>query len=80
MCRRPIGDGYGEHIKGRKRHIAVDTLGWSVVIITAAPIQDSAGGKIVLDRLLAAHPTVATTRENTQTWRDLIPGNWQTTR
>lgn len=59
------GVDMGKRIKGRKRHIAIDTLGLLlVVIITAASIQDSAGGKMVLDHLSAAHPTV------TKSWVD----------
>jgi transposase len=59
------GVDMGKKVKGRKRHIAVDTLGLLlVVIITAASIQDSAGGKAVLDHLSAAHPTV------TKSWVD----------
>jgi transposase len=59
------GVDMGKRIKGRKRHIAVDTLGLLlVVIITAASIQDSAGGKTVLDHLSVAHPTV------TKSWVD----------
>jgi transposase len=59
------GVGMGKRIKGRKRHVAVDTLGLLlVVIITAASIQDSAAGKIVLDHLSVAHPTV------TKSWVD----------
>jgi transposase len=55
------GVDMGKRIKGRKRHIAVDVLGLLlVVIITAASVQDSAGGKRVLDVLAAAHPTVTT--------------------
>jgi transposase len=50
----------GKKIKGRKRHIATDALGLLlVVIVTAASVQDSAGGKQVLDHLAAAHPTVS---------------------
>jgi transposase len=53
------GMDMGKKIKGRKRHIAVDVLGLLlVVLITAASIQDSAGGKRVLDGLAAAHPSV----------------------
>jgi transposase len=59
------GVDMGKRIKGRKRHIAVDTLGLLlVVIITAASIQDSAGGKTVLDHLSVARPTV------TKSWVD----------
>ncbi|MEV0193551.1 IS5 family transposase [Kitasatospora purpeofusca] len=47
-------------IKGRKRHLATDTLGLLLaVIVTAASVQDSAGGKRLLDELAADQPTVA---------------------
>ncbi|MCE7001530.1 IS5 family transposase [Kibdelosporangium philippinense] len=50
----------GKKIKGRKRHIATDVLGLLLaVIVTAASVQDSAGGQQVLDHLAAAHPTVS---------------------
>ena len=50
----------GKKIKGRKRHIATDVLGLLlVVIVTAASVQDSAGGQQVLDHLAASHPTVS---------------------
>jgi transposase len=59
------GVDMGKKIKGRKRHIAVDTLGLLlVVLITAASIQDSAGGKRVLDSLAATHSSV------TKSWVD----------
>lgn len=52
----------GKKIKGRKRHIATDVLGLLlVVIVTAASVQDSAGGQQVLDHLAAAHPSVSLT-------------------
>lgn len=42
----------GKSTNGRKRHIAVDTLGLLlVVIVTAASVQDRDGGKLVLGRL-----------------------------
>ncbi|GHJ15890.1 transposase [Micromonospora sp. AKA38] len=47
-------------IKGRKRHIATDTLGLLLaVIVTAASVQDSAGGRHLLDTVSADHPTVS---------------------
>ena len=47
----------GKKIKGIKRHIATDTLGLLLaVVITAASVQDTNGGKI--DHLAAAHPAV----------------------
>lgn len=49
-------------IKGRKRHIATDTLGLLLaVLVTAASVQDSAGGRQVLDTLAADQPTVSLT-------------------
>jgi hypothetical protein len=45
--------------KGRKQHIATDTLGLLLaLVITAASVQDTNGGKDVADRLAAAHPAV----------------------
>jgi len=58
------GQGFdaAKRIKGRKRHIAIDMLGLLlVVMVTAASVQDSAGGKQVVDRLAADHPTVSKT-------------------
>jgi transposase len=50
----------GKKIKGRKRHIATDALGLLlVVIVTAASVQDSAGGQQVLDHVAAAHSSVS---------------------
>jgi Transposase DDE domain len=47
----------GKKIKGRKRHIATDVLGLLlVVIITAASVQDSAGGQQVLDHVNQLKP------------------------
>jgi transposase len=54
-----------KRIKGTKRHIATDTLGLLLaVVITAASVQDTNGGKSVVDQLAAAHPTV------TRAWVD----------
>ncbi|SER61867.1 Transposase [Streptomyces qinglanensis] len=47
-------------IKGRKRHLATDTLGLLLaVIVTAASVHDSAGGKQLLDQVAASLPDVA---------------------
>ncbi|MFE6056884.1 IS5 family transposase [Kitasatospora sp. NPDC056446] len=55
----------GKRVKGRKRHIATDTLGLLLVlIVTAAGVQDSAGGKQILDTLADRWPTV------TKAWVD----------
>jgi transposase len=50
----------GKKIKGRKRHLITDTLGLVLaVIVTAASVHDTAGGKLLLDDLAAAHPSVS---------------------
>jgi len=42
----------GKQIKGRKRHLLVDTLGLVLaVVVHAAHIQDRDGAKLVLERL-----------------------------
>jgi transposase len=46
-------------IKGRKRHIATDTLGLLLVLlVTAASVQDTTGGRDVIDELAARQPGV----------------------
>ncbi|MEV5204498.1 transposase [Streptomyces sp. NPDC053720] len=60
----------GKKIKGRKRHLITDTLGLVLtVLVTAASVHDSAGGKQALTDLAAAHPSV------TKVWAD---GGYQT--
>lgn len=45
----------GKKVKGRKRHIVVDTLGHLLeVVVHAAHIQDRDGAKLVLDKLSQA--------------------------
>jgi transposase len=59
------GVDVGKQIKGRKRHIATDTLGLLLaIVVTSAAIQDTNGGKDVVDVLAANHPTV------TKAWVD----------
>ena len=42
----------GKKVKGRKRHIVVDTQGWLMgVVVTAASVSDPAGARQVLGRL-----------------------------
>lgn len=42
----------GKHVKGRKRHIAVDTLGLPLAIhVTSANTHDKVGGKKVIERM-----------------------------
>ncbi|MFC9262249.1 IS5 family transposase [Streptomyces hydrogenans] len=60
----------GKKIKGRKRHLVTDTLGLVLaVLVTAASVHDSAGGKQALTELAEAHPSV------TKVWAD---GGYQT--
>jgi transposase len=55
----------GKKTKGRKRHLITDTLGLVLaVLVTAANVHDTAGGKLLLDDLAAAHPSV------TKVWAD----------
>jgi transposase len=55
----------GKKIKGRKRHIATDVLGLILVIlVTAASVQDTAGGREVIDQVAATQPRV------TKGWAD----------
>lgn len=55
----------GKKIKGRERHVATDTLGLVLaVIVTAASVHDSTGGKRLLDELAVSHPSV------TKVWAD----------
>ncbi|MFD8305149.1 IS5 family transposase [Streptomyces sp. NPDC059690] len=49
----------GKKIKGRKRHLITDTLGLVLaVLVTAANVHDTNGGKQLLDDLAAHHPSV----------------------
>jgi transposase len=49
----------GKKVKGRKRHIAIDLLGLLlVVLVTAASVQDTVGGRTVMDELATRHPGV----------------------
>ena len=62
VIERPrASQGYdaGKRVKGRKQHIATDTLGLLLaVVITAASVQDTNGGKAVTARLAGSYPTV----------------------
>ena len=50
----------GKRIKGRKRHIAIDTLGLLlVVLVTAASVHDTVGGRDLVKQLAAGFPTVS---------------------
>ncbi|MCA1729336.1 MAG: IS5 family transposase [Actinobacteria bacterium] len=55
--RGPRGYDAGKQIKGRKRHIVVDTVGLILaVVVHAADLQDRDGAKLVLERLLGRFP------------------------
>ncbi|MCL7382238.1 transposase [Streptomyces sp. 35G-GA-8] len=50
----------GKKIKGRKRHLITDTLGLALaVLVTAASVHDSVGGKQLLTELATTHPSVS---------------------
>lgn len=58
-----VGFDAGKKIKGRKRHIIVDTLGLLlVVVITAADVSEQAGAKQVLSKLNSIRVGVARRR------------------
>ncbi|CAL9663690.1 hypothetical protein SUDANB15_07087 [Streptomyces sp. enrichment culture] len=48
----------GKKTGGRGRHVISDTLGLVLaVLVTAASVHDTTGGKLLLDDLAAAHPS-----------------------
>ncbi|MFD7704117.1 transposase [Streptomyces caelestis] len=50
----------GIEITGRRRHVVTDTLGLVLsVLVTAANVHDTTGGRLLLDDPAAAHPSVA---------------------
>jgi len=52
MISQEVGYDSGKKIKGRKRHVLLDTLGLvMVVVITAASVSEQAGAKQVLSKL-----------------------------
>jgi putative transposase len=52
LCQGDIGYDGGKKIKGRKRHIVVDTLGLvMIIVIHAANIHDSVGARAVMRSL-----------------------------
>lgn len=55
----------GKRIKGRKRHIVTDTLGLLLVaMVTAASMQDTTGGRLLMDAVGVGFPSV------TKAWVD----------
>lgn len=54
-----IGYDAGKRVRGRKRHILVDTLGLLLVcVVHSASIQDRAGAKLVLGWLDQQYPSI----------------------
>jgi len=52
----PSGYDAGKQVKGRKRHLLVDTQGWLLLIlVTAASVSDPAGGRQLLERAKARY-------------------------
>ena len=56
----PTGFDAGKKVKGRKRHLVVDTLGliWAVVVHSAG-VQDRDGAQLVLAKLQGRAPRLA---------------------
>ena len=58
LCQGEVGYDGGKKIKGRKRHIVVDTLGLLMItVIHAANIHDSIGAKAVMKALMDKYLT-----------------------
>jgi putative transposase len=45
-----VGYDTAKQVKGRKRHLLVDTLGFVLMVVTAASVPERAGAKLVLGR------------------------------
>jgi putative transposase len=55
-----VGFDGGKRVKGRKRHLMVDTLGWvMMVVVPAANISDQQGARLVFERLAAIPGRIA---------------------
>ena len=55
-----VGFDGGKKIKGRKRHLMVDTLGLvMMVVVTAANVSDQRGARLLFARLAALPQTIA---------------------
>jgi transposase len=56
-CIDPNGFDAGKLIKGKKRHLLVDTLGLVLhAVVTAADVQDRNGGILVMSTLFGQYP------------------------
>lgn len=70
-----IGYDAGKKVKGRKRHIAVDTLGLILcVVVHAASIQDQDGDKLLLERLADRFRRLKVIFADAAYGRDGLPG------
>src|ERR1039458_7364694 len=57
VCIDPHGFDAGKLIKGKKRHVLVDTVGLLLhALVTSADVQDRDGGLLVLSTLFARFP------------------------
>ncbi|MCC5602225.1 transposase [Nostoc sp. CHAB 5714] len=64
LVSQEVGYDCGKKIKGRKRHILVDTLGLLiVVVITAASVSEQAGAKLVFSKLDSVRVSEAPLKE-----------------
>ena len=69
--RGPRGYDAGKKVKGRKRHIVVDTLGLLLAVaVHPADIQDRDGARLVLRRLMGRFPRLQLI------WADGAYGGW----
>jgi putative transposase len=56
-CSGPRGYDTGKQVKGRKRHVLVDTLGLILcVVVHTADLQDRDGARLVFDKIRARFP------------------------
>ena len=55
-CIDPNGSDAGKKIKGKKRHILVDTIGLLHAVVHPADIQDRDGGVLVISTLFGLYP------------------------
>jgi putative transposase len=54
-----VGFDGGKRVKGHKRHVLTDTVGNMLnVVVSAANVSDTAGGKLVLTKIFDSFPTL----------------------
>ena len=65
MIHHDVGYDAAKQIKGRKRHVLVDTLGLLiVVVVTAANLPERAGAKLVFAQVKKEHPFILAISQN----------------